>query len=136
MDEDVKPLTMYHDGACPLCQAEVVLLKQRSRRGQIRFVDVRDVAFENESGAPSRERALGVMHGRIGDGKLLQGVDVMAAAYQRTDLSVMSWLLSRPAIRPFLDAAYRIFATHRKTISRVFGPLMLRLARARHPHCS
>lgn len=135
MAEDVKPLTMFHDGACPLCQAEVLLLKQRSRPGHIRFIDVRETAFEAAGEGLSRERALRIMHGRVGDGPLLQGVQVMAAAYQRTDLSFMAWILTRSAIRPVLNAAYRVFAANRRMISRLFGPPMLRLAKARYSRC-
>ena len=131
MKENAKPLTMYHDGACPLCQAEVLLLKRRSRSGRIRFVDVHDSAFEAAEQGLTRDRALQVMHGRVGEGPLLQGVEVMAAAYERTDLPFMAWLLSRPSIGPLLNWGYRVFAANRKTISRLIGPIALRFAKAR-----
>ena len=32
-------LTVWHDGACPLCQREIALMRRLDRRGAIRFVD-------------------------------------------------------------------------------------------------
>ena len=33
-------LTVWHDGACPLCRREIALMRQLDRRGTIEFIDV------------------------------------------------------------------------------------------------
>ncbi len=123
-----EPLVMYHDGACPLCQAEVLMLKHRSNGKSIRFVDVNESNCEAELDGVTRARALEVIHGRIANGPLIQGVDVFAEAYQRAGSRTITWLLTRRWLRPLLDVMYRFFAAHRSTISRLIGPLLLRLA--------
>jgi predicted DCC family thiol-disulfide oxidoreductase YuxK len=37
-------LTVFHDGACPLCRREIALMRRLDRRGRIEFVDVADPA--------------------------------------------------------------------------------------------
>lgn len=38
-------LTVWHDGACPLCQREIALMRRLDRRGAIRFIDAADPAM-------------------------------------------------------------------------------------------
>ena len=132
MKPKTEPLVLFHDGKCPLCQAEVLLLKHRSKHGQIEFVDVHDTAFDSACEGVSRDRALAVLHGRIGDGPLLRGVDVFTGAYQRAGFHVATRILTQRWLRPFLNTGYRLFAAYRKSISRLVGPLALWLVQRRY----
>lgn len=123
---------MYHDGACPLCQAEVLMLKDRIREESIRFVDVNDANCESELDSATRARALEVIHGRIAEGPMLQGVDVFAEAYQRAGSRTLTWLLTRRWLRPILNVMYRFFAAHRSRISRLIGPFLLSVAKRKY----
>ncbi len=123
---------MYHDGACPLCRAEVLMLHHRTCGQSISFVDLNDASCERELGSAGRARAMQVIHGRIADGPMLQGVEVFAEAYQRAGYRFVPWLLTRRWLRPLLDVMYRLFAAHRPTISRMIGPLLLRVAERRY----
>ena len=129
-----QPLVMYHDGACPLCRAEVILLKNRSRYGEIEFADVSDADFDSASLGASREHALRVIHGRVGNAAPIRGVDVFVEAYSRTDLRFLSWLLNRKWLRPILNVGYHIFAANRQVISRLLGPPLLALMKRRYRH--
>jgi predicted DCC family thiol-disulfide oxidoreductase YuxK len=42
-------LTLYYDGQCPLCVAEVEFLQSRSTQDQLAFVDVTESNFEAAS---------------------------------------------------------------------------------------
>lgn len=126
------PLTLFFDGACPLCLAEITWLRARNRHGLLDFVDVASFSSAESSGLPpgfSCDQALAAMHGRLADGRLLTGVAVFAEAYRRADLPVLAWLFSRPLLQPLLMAGYRYFARHREVISRRLGPPMLWLVR-------
>ena len=118
-------LVLFHDGACPLCQAEMVVLEQLSAPGSIKFVDIHGPEFEVSADGMSQERALEVMHGRIGEDKTIGGVDVFAAAYHRANMPIAYWLVTRRALRPLLELGYRFFAKHREAFSRILGPLAL-----------
>lgn len=126
-------LTFFHDGECPLCQAEVIFLKHRNRRGLIRFVDVSEDSYDPGSHTLSRACALAKMNGRVGDGPLIEGIAVFAEAYKRADLPLLAWIFSRRWLAPMLGTGYRFFARHRYTIARLFGPPLRAIARRRYP---
>ena len=122
-------LTLYYDGRCRLCFAEIHFLTARNRRGLLSFVDISDTAFAEAGHPVSCAAAMAQMHGRLGNGQLLTGVPVFAEAYRRADLPFLAWLFSRAWTRPILDLGYAWFARYRHSISRVIGPPLLRLAR-------
>ncbi|MDP2399429.1 MAG: DUF393 domain-containing protein [Burkholderiales bacterium] len=125
----MQTLTIYFDGRCPLCLAEIHVLRTRNRRDLLRFVDVTAQDYRESSHGVSCDAALANIHARLGDNTLLRGPAVFAEAYRRADLTRSAWLLSRPALQPLLTFAYRQFARHRHAVSRFAGPLLLRIAR-------
>jgi predicted DCC family thiol-disulfide oxidoreductase YuxK len=127
------PLTLYYDGRCPLCMAEIHMLRARNRMGLLQFVDVSAVDFDEAAHQVSCERAMAEMHGRLDTGETLTGVAVFAESYRRAGLEPLAWLLSIRWLAPAWAFGYRLFARNRHAISRRLGPLMLRLAYRRYP---
>jgi predicted DCC family thiol-disulfide oxidoreductase YuxK len=126
----MKKLTMYYDGLCPLCQAEILFLSRRNQAGLLSFVDVNSSQYSAEAVGVSCQQALDSMYAQYDDGELINGVDVFSAAYQRANLPTLAWLFSRPSLRPMLNWGYRFFAKNRHRISSIFGPAALCLVRA------
>jgi len=126
----MKKLTMYYDGLCPLCQAEILFLSRRNQAGLLSFVDVNSSQYSADTVGVSCQQALDSMYAQYDDGELINGVDVFSAAYQRANLPTLAWLFSRPSLRPMLNLGYRFFAKNRHRISSIFGPAALRLVRA------
>jgi len=126
----MKKLTMYYDGLCPLCQAEILFLSGRNQAGLLSFVDVNSTEYIAESVGVSCQQALDSMYAQYDDGVLINGIDVFTAAYERANLPVLAWLFSRPSLRPMLSWGYRFFAKHRHVISSILGPTALGLVRA------
>ena len=126
MTTPLQPLTLYYDGQCPLCLAEIRFLSRRPHGGLLAFVDVTTDTAQTVADGISCAAALANMHGRLADGTLLVGVSVFPAAYQRAGLPAMAWVFSRPWLQPFWRAAYAVFARYRHGISRVVGPPLLR----------
>jgi predicted DCC family thiol-disulfide oxidoreductase YuxK len=122
-------LTLYYDGQCPLCVAEVEFLQSRNTQGQLAFVDVTQTGFEAAGHHISCEAAMAQIHGRTADGQVLVGVPVFATAYRLAKLPVLAWLLSRRWLMPVLQPAYVLFAKHRQTISKCIGPSVLKLSK-------
>jgi predicted DCC family thiol-disulfide oxidoreductase YuxK len=129
----MESLTIYFDGRCPLCLAEIHVLRARNRRGLLRFVDVTAQDYHEPSHGVSCDAALANIHARLNDQTLLHGPAVFAEAYRRADLTLGAWLLSRPVLQPLLAFVYRRFARHRHAISRLAGPLLLRIVRRIYP---
>lgn len=122
MQSTTPELTLYYDGQCPLCQAEMAFLQTRNSAGRLAFVDITQTDFVPSSQPFSCEAAMAQIHGRLSNGDVLVGVPVFSKAYALADLPVLSWLLSRRWLQPLLQAGYRWFAKHRHAISRRIGP--------------
>jgi predicted DCC family thiol-disulfide oxidoreductase YuxK len=122
-------LTMYYDGQCPLCVAEVTFLQSRNGSGQLAFVDVTDKGFEASAHQISCEAAMAQIHGRTADGQMLIGVPVFATAYKLANLPFLAWLLSRRWLQPVLQPSYVLFAKHRQAISKRIGPGVLKFSK-------
>ena len=126
----MQTMTLYYDGRCPLCMAEIHVLQARNQQGLLHFVDVTEHSFDEVGHAISCSAALAQMHGRLQDGRLLTGAAVFAEAYRRANLPLLAWVLSRPLLKPLFNVLYRLFARYRHGISRCLGPLLLRLAKS------
>lgn len=123
----MQKLTMFYDGLCPLCQAEIQFLSGRNQAGLLSFVDINSDQYSPESVGISCKQALASMCAQYEDGELLEGVEVFSEAYRRADLPKLAWLFSRSSLKPFWNVAYRFFAKYRHAISALLGPLALRL---------
>jgi predicted DCC family thiol-disulfide oxidoreductase YuxK len=131
MSTKLQKLTLFYDGACPLCQAEILFLSGRNQAGLLEFIDIHSDKYDPLLVGVSCEEALAAMYGQYADGKLIQGAAVFPEAYRRANLPFLAWLFSRKVLQPFLQLAYRFFAKNRHAISRVLGPGALRLVLAR-----
>ena len=125
----MQSLTIYYDGECPLCLAEIHFLKSRNKNRLIEFVDVAAAQYDEATHQLSCQLALAAMHGRLADGTLLKGIPVFTEAYRRSDLPMLAWIFSRTWLEPFLSAMYYVFAKYRHSISRTIGPMMLHLSK-------
>ena len=131
MRSHLQKLTLFYDGACPLCQAEILFLSSRNQQKLLDFVDVNSDQFNANTVGVSCEQALAAMYGQYADGSLIQGAAVFPEAYRRANLMFMAWLFSRESLQPLLRLSYQIFAKYRHSISRVLGPAALRLVQKR-----
>jgi predicted DCC family thiol-disulfide oxidoreductase YuxK len=126
----MKPFTLFYDGACPLCQAEILFLQSRNQAGLLHFVDINSAEYDPQTVGVSCEEALASMYGQIEGEPPINGVAVFGEAYRRANLPLMAWIFSRRWMMPILRPSYRFFAKHRHGISSVLGPPLLRLAKA------
>lgn len=111
------PLTVYHDGACPLCAAEIAQYRGARGAQALRFADVSDPAAAPGDGL-TREAALARFHVRDTDGALLSGAGAFAALWKT--LPGWRWLgriLGARPVLPLAEAAYRAFLPMRPRLA-------------------
>ncbi len=126
----LEKLTLFYDGACPLCQAEILFLSRRNQADLLDFVDINSERFDSDKIGISCEQALAAMYGQYANGVLIQGIAVFPEAYRRANLPFLAWMFSRKLLQPILQVGYRFFAKNRHTISGLFGPAALSLVKA------
>lgn len=102
-------LTVYYDGACPLCRREIATFQSMAGAERLNW---QDVAQADEQLAPdlSRSDALARMHVRTAEGELVHGAHAFALMWQA--LPKTRWLGRLAATRPslwVLEPAYRVF---------------------------
>lgn len=124
----MQTLTLFYDGNCPLCLAEIHLLKSRNHQQLLAFIDVTENIDEHKHGV-SCAAALQSMHGQLADGTIIQGVAVFREAYTRVGWHTMAWVLSIQSLQPLFDLAYYHFAKHRQRIATIIGKPLLWLSR-------
>jgi predicted DCC family thiol-disulfide oxidoreductase YuxK len=126
VESEVPKSTVYYDGSCPLCRAEIGYYRRKDRVDALCFVDVSEPAAETPEGI-TRQRAMERLHVRAGDGRILSGAAAFVEVWTR--LPAWRWAVhvtSLPGALAALELGYRMFLPIRPTISRLFG-LILRL---------
>jgi predicted DCC family thiol-disulfide oxidoreductase YuxK len=125
MINDSKKFTLFYDGACPLCRAEIQFLAGRNQAQLLEFIDINSAAYDPAVIGVSCEQALAAMYGQFSDGTLINGVVVFSEAYSRANLPWLAWVFSRKTLQPALGLGYHFFAKNRHRIARIFGPSAL-----------
>ena len=111
-------LTVYYDGACPLCRREVALYRRLDRHGRIAWDDVSRPDAEPGCGL-TREAALQRFHARHPDGRLESGAAAFVAVWrQLPGFSRAAPLAAWPPVLRLLEGAYRNFLKIRPWLSR------------------
>ena len=111
-------LIFLYDGGCPLCRRETDFLKRRDKIGNIRFVDINSDNYDPTNYQNiSFEKAMSNLHGILHDGNLIQGLDVLAYAYQLVGLGWVYFPTKIPIISNLLKIFYGFWAKYRLKIT-------------------
>ncbi|MEM7074918.1 MAG: DUF393 domain-containing protein [Pseudomonadota bacterium] len=124
MSRNAPQITVYYDGACPLCSAEIAHYARRDEAGAVHFEDISREDADPGRGL-SRADALARFHARRADGTLLSGAAAFAELWRLTP--GWRWLgrLARlPGLTPLMDMAYRGFLTLRPRVVRWVAPVL------------
>ena len=104
---------VFHDGACPLCAREMRWLRRLDRHGRIRFTDIADPSFDPASLGLTFETLMARIHGRLPDGRLIEGVEVFRQLYAAAGLRRLARFSRLPGIAQLLGGGYWLFAKNR-----------------------
>ena len=113
-------LTVYYDGSCPLCSAEINLYRTQDVEGTVSFCDVSDVKTPLDPDL-SRAQAMKWFHVRNADGSLVSGARAFVSLWAQ--LPGWKWaarIAAFPVMMLFLEAAYRLFLPARPLIVRSY----------------
>ena len=112
-------LTIFYDGRCALCSAEMKRLKELDRNNRIALANIFAEDFAKNHASINVEDANEILHGMRDTGELIYGLDVTVLAW--TLVGKGKWVapLRWPIIKHLADAAYIFFAKHRQQISRL-----------------
>ncbi|MBL8384542.1 MAG: DUF393 domain-containing protein [Burkholderiales bacterium] len=115
---DIFPLTLYFDGSCILCRAEMENLRQRDARGLLRFIDISPRDFERTPVGVTRDDLMARIHATRADGGLVVGVDVFRLAYRAVGLGWVARITEWPGLRALAEGLYPWLARYRHRLPR------------------
>ncbi len=121
MRSDPPKLTVYFDGSCALCRAEIGYYGRHDTSGALCSLDISQTGISPPHGI-SRERAMERFHILADDGRLLSG----AAAFVEVWKLLPGWrwaarIMAVPGALAALELAYRMFLPARPILSRLFA---------------
>ena len=123
---DARPLTVWYDGDCPICTAEIGLMRHLDRASAIEFVDLRlPGACPND-----REARLARLHAQPRGGPMVAGAAAFVAMWRvLPGLRPLAVLASPPPVLWLLERAYRLFLRLRPRLQAIVRWGLARRAR-------
>jgi predicted DCC family thiol-disulfide oxidoreductase YuxK len=121
VEAELPKSTVYFDGSCSLCSAEIGYYRRKDQGRALCFVDISETGAVALDGI-TKERAMRRFHVRASDGRLLSGAAAFVEVWTR--LPRWRWAAraaSLPGALIVLERGYRIFLPVRPVISRLFG---------------
>ena len=121
MESELPKSTVYFDGSCSLCRAEIGYYRRKDQDRALCFVDISGTGAVPPDGI-TKERAMRRFNVRASDGRLLSGTAAFVEVWTR--LPKWRWAAraaSLPGALIALEWGYRIFLPVRPFISRLFG---------------
>lgn len=121
MPQSEPKATVYFDGSCPLCRAEIAHYRRADRAGELRFVDISD-ADQSPPAGVTRDQAMKRFNVRTQSGRVLSGAAAFAEVWRH--LPRWRWAAraaALPGVLTVLELTYRVFLPMRPALSRIFG---------------
>jgi predicted DCC family thiol-disulfide oxidoreductase YuxK len=120
VERNLRQSTVYFDGSCPLCRAEIRSYRRKDQAGDLCFVDISEAAAIPPDGV-TQQQAMKRFHVRASDGRVLSGAAAFVEIWTR--LPRWRWaarIASLPGVLIVLELGYRIFLPVRPFLSRLF----------------
>lgn len=103
-------LTVYFDGACPVCSAEIAHYRRQPGAQACEWVDAASCPEEALGPALTRDAALRRFHVRRADGRLVDGMRGFAVLWSTLPSTArLGRVASFGPMPALLEAAYRVF---------------------------
>lgn len=113
-------LTVFYDGACPVCSAEMARVRRRDAAGDVQLVDCAAGGFNEapwRSEGVSQAQMMEAMHVRDAQGQWHRGADALALIYGCIQVPWLARLWGHPLSRPVMRRVYPWLARNRQRFS-------------------
>ena len=124
-NDAIYPLTVYFDGSCPLCAAEMRNLMLRNVDQLLRFENIAAPGFDALPPGATMAEMMDLMHVKRADGRVVKGAAALRLVYDGARLRGLARLMGAPGLRGLCDWAYPILARNRYRIPRPLVSLIV-----------
>lgn len=118
-------LTVYYDGSCPLCRAEINTIREVAPEGALTFIDCSVPGFDDAAAhheGVSQDDMMQALHVRDSAGHWFKGVDAFVQLYGYGGLPQLSRLWAHPVIYPVMTRIYPWVVRNRYWLSSLGLP--------------
>jgi predicted DCC family thiol-disulfide oxidoreductase YuxK len=129
------PLTLYYDGACPLCAREIAMLRTRSSADTLILVDISHEDFTPETLGLTLDQLAARLHGRFASGEWVTGLDATLWSWRAAGLGHWVAPLTWRPLRPLLSFLYRFFCRVRPHLAWLPHPEGAHRCRSEESKC-
>jgi predicted DCC family thiol-disulfide oxidoreductase YuxK len=117
-DASAPPLTVWYDGASPLCRREIGVYRGLQPNTPVCFADVSDPASALPDGS-TREQLLARFHVQRSDGQWLSGASAFLALWAvLPGWRWLAWVGRLPGAAWAMERLYRLFLRRRLALQR------------------
>ena len=117
-------LTVFYDGACPVCAFEIDALGRRDAGGRLHAIDISAPGFDAKAHGFRQCALEESIHVIACGGEVVRGAEALRRVYRAVGLAWLVAPTAWPGARVLTDLAYRGFARHRHRISTMLAPLL------------
>lgn len=110
-------LTIFYDGRCPLCVAEMTRLQKLDKHHRIALVNLQEDNLTQLYPELNQARAMNILQGRLDNGRYIEGLDVTHKAWSLVGRGHWTFILRLPFLKWVFNFIYLLFARHRYRIS-------------------
>ena len=109
----------FHDGDCPLCKIEINAMRKMDKNNAIRWVDITQDKHELIDAGITYQDAMDSIHVIDNQQQMLMGVKGFLAVWQHLPYyrRLVPIVHHTPFLLPIMEAAYRLFARYRLTLT-------------------
>lgn len=119
-------LTVFYDGACSVCAAEMSHYRSKDHGGRLVFVDISAPSFDPSPYGITLDEFMARMHAIDGAGRVYRAVEAFWAIWQAFPAStlygVLGTLVMLPGVNLLARLGYRGFARIRRHLPRRKAP--------------
>ena len=120
--ETAAKLTIFYDGACPLCRREIDFYRRRRGASDLAWIDVSQVPEREVAPGLTKDQALARFHTRRADGTLISGGAAFAELWAALPaFSALGGVMKRPPLVWALNLAYPLFLKSRPRLQRLLA---------------
>ena len=117
-------MTVFYDGACPLCIREIGLLRRLETRDRLQFLDISPPGADAFCPIPQKQ-LMARFHVQLANGEIVDGAQAFTEAWSQIPYLVWLRPLGRWApTRWLLNRVYGAFLTIRPSLQKLVGRLV------------
>ncbi len=116
MQQPNYPFTIYYDGACQVCSAEMEHYRKKDHGGRLVFVDISSPDFQPPDHRKSLAELMARMHLRDAQGGYVSGIEAFQGIWRACPgpwLPAAALLIGLPGINHLAKLGYALFARYR-----------------------